>query len=50
LGKFSAGFSHIALINYSVNLTRAEKPAEQRADLPKGKHKTGGCRSRASSS
>jgi GH15 family glucan-1,4-alpha-glucosidase len=36
LGNFPQAFSHIALINTAFNLTRAEKPAEQRADLPKG--------------
>ncbi len=33
LGNFPQAFSHIALINTAFNLTRAEKPAEQRADL-----------------
>jgi GH15 family glucan-1,4-alpha-glucosidase len=32
LGNFPQAFSHIALINTAFNLTRAEKPAEQRAD------------------
>jgi GH15 family glucan-1,4-alpha-glucosidase len=36
LGNFPQAFSHIALINTAFNLTRAEKPAEQRAELPKG--------------
>ncbi|MBV8836688.1 MAG: glycoside hydrolase family 15 protein [Alphaproteobacteria bacterium] len=36
LGNFPQAFSHIALINSAFNLTRAEKPAEQRSDLPKG--------------
>jgi GH15 family glucan-1,4-alpha-glucosidase len=36
LGNFPQAFSHVALINTAFNLTRAEKPAEQRADLPKG--------------
>src|SRR6266700_3514085 len=33
LGNFPQAFSHIALINTAFNLTRAVKPAEQRADL-----------------
>jgi hypothetical protein len=36
LGNFPQAFSHIALINSAFNLTRAEKPAEQRSELPKG--------------
>jgi GH15 family glucan-1,4-alpha-glucosidase len=36
LGNFPQAFSHIALINTAFNLTRAEKPAEQRSELPKG--------------
>ena len=36
LGNFPQAFSHIALINTAFNLTRSEKPAEQRAELPKG--------------
>jgi len=36
LGNFPQAFSHIALINTAFNLTRAEKPCEQRSDLPKG--------------
>jgi GH15 family glucan-1,4-alpha-glucosidase len=36
LGNFPQAFSHVALINTAFNLTRAEKPAEQRAELPKG--------------
>ena len=36
LGNFPQAFSHVALINTAYNLTRAEKPAEQRADLRKG--------------
>jgi GH15 family glucan-1,4-alpha-glucosidase len=36
LGNFPQAFSHIALINTAFNLTRAEKPAEQRAELPRG--------------
>jgi GH15 family glucan-1,4-alpha-glucosidase len=36
LGNFPQAFSHVALINSAFNLTRADKPAEQRADLPKG--------------
>jgi len=39
LGNFPQAFSHIALINSAFNLTRAEKPAEQRSDLPKGSAK-----------
>ena len=40
LGNFPQAFSHVALINTAFNLTRAEKPAEQRSDLPKGTAKT----------
>jgi GH15 family glucan-1,4-alpha-glucosidase len=36
LGNFPQAFSHVALINTAFNLSRAEKPAEQRAELPKG--------------
>jgi GH15 family glucan-1,4-alpha-glucosidase len=36
LGNFPQAFSHVALINTAFNLTRADKPAEQRSDLPKG--------------
>ena len=40
-GNFPQAFSHVALINTAFNLTRAEKPQEQRADgdhdnTPKG--------------
>ena len=40
LGNFPQAFSHIALVNTAFNLTRAEKPAEQRSELPKGTAKT----------
>jgi GH15 family glucan-1,4-alpha-glucosidase len=33
LGNFPQAFSHVALINTAFNLTRAKKPAEQRAEL-----------------
>ncbi len=33
VGNFPQAFSHVALIDTALNLTRAEKPAEQRADL-----------------
>ena len=36
LGNFPQAFSHVALVNTAFNLTRADKPAEQRSDLPKG--------------
>jgi GH15 family glucan-1,4-alpha-glucosidase len=36
LGNFPQAFSHIALINTAFNLTHVEKPAEQRAELPRG--------------
>jgi GH15 family glucan-1,4-alpha-glucosidase len=36
LGNFPQAFSHVALINTAFNLTRADKPAEQRSELPKG--------------
>ena len=32
VGNFPQAFSHVALINTAFNLTRAEKPQEQRAD------------------
>jgi GH15 family glucan-1,4-alpha-glucosidase len=32
LGNFPQAFSHVALLNSAFNLTRASKPAEQRAD------------------
>jgi GH15 family glucan-1,4-alpha-glucosidase len=32
VGNFPQAFSHVALINTALNLTRAEKPAEQRAE------------------
>jgi GH15 family glucan-1,4-alpha-glucosidase len=54
-GNFPQAFSHVALINTAFNLTRADKPQEQRADghgegkepasgdnvqpLPEAKHK-----------
>jgi GH15 family glucan-1,4-alpha-glucosidase len=34
LGNFPQAFSHIALINSASNLTRAQKPVEQRAHAP----------------
>ena len=40
LGNFPQAFSHVALVNTAFNLTRAEKPAEQRSDLPKGTAKS----------
>jgi GH15 family glucan-1,4-alpha-glucosidase len=40
LGNFPQAFSHVALLNTAFNLTRADKPAEQRADLPKGTAKS----------
>jgi GH15 family glucan-1,4-alpha-glucosidase len=36
LGNFPQAFSHVALLNTAFNLTRAEKPCEQRSDLPQG--------------
>jgi GH15 family glucan-1,4-alpha-glucosidase len=33
LGNFPQAFSHVALVNSAFNLTRAEKPAEQRGEL-----------------
>ncbi|MGE3147467.1 MAG: glycoside hydrolase family 15 protein [Pseudorhodoplanes sp.] len=35
VGNFPQAFSHIALINTTFNLTRAQKPAEQRAEKTK---------------
>jgi GH15 family glucan-1,4-alpha-glucosidase len=40
LGNFPQAFSHVALINTACNLTSADKPAEQRSDLPKGTTKS----------
>jgi hypothetical protein len=34
LGNFPQAFSHIALVNSAFNLSRAEKPVEQRAHAP----------------
>jgi GH15 family glucan-1,4-alpha-glucosidase len=34
LGNFPQAFSHVALVNSAFNLTRAAKPAEQRAERP----------------
>ena len=36
LGNFPQAFSHVALINTAFNLTRADKPAEQRSELAEG--------------
>ena len=32
MGNFPQAFSHVALVNSAYNLTRREKPAEQRAE------------------
>jgi GH15 family glucan-1,4-alpha-glucosidase len=40
-GNFPQAFSHVALINTAFNLTRFEKPQEQRADGAGKSHKTG---------
>jgi GH15 family glucan-1,4-alpha-glucosidase len=40
LGNFPQAFSHVALLNTAFNLTRAEKPCEQRSDLPQGTTKS----------
>ena len=48
LGNFPQAFSHVALLNTAFNLTRADKPAEQRADLPKGTAKSAEAASRDS--
>jgi len=40
LGNFPQAFSHVALINTACNLSHAEKPAEQRSELPKGTAET----------
>jgi GH15 family glucan-1,4-alpha-glucosidase len=34
VGNFPQAFTHIALVNSAFNLTRAEKPVEQRAEKP----------------
>ena len=34
LGNFPQAFSHVALVNSAFNLTRANKPAEQRSERP----------------
>lgn len=36
VGNFPQAFTHVALVNSAFNLTRAEKPAEQRASIGKG--------------
>jgi GH15 family glucan-1,4-alpha-glucosidase len=33
VGNFPQAFTHLALVNSALNLTRSEKPAEQRAEL-----------------
>jgi GH15 family glucan-1,4-alpha-glucosidase len=33
VGNFPQAFTHLALVNSALNLTRSEKPAEQRAQL-----------------
>ena len=38
LGNFPQAFSHVALVNSAFNLTRASKPAEQRADHAAADH------------
>jgi GH15 family glucan-1,4-alpha-glucosidase len=38
VGNFPQAFSHMALVNSAYNLTRAEKPVEQRADGYKRRH------------
>ena len=35
LGNFPQAFTHVALVNSAFNLTRAEKPVEQRAYVGK---------------
>jgi len=40
-GNFPQAFSHVALINTAFNLTRADKPQEQRADGDRLRVKTG---------
>jgi GH15 family glucan-1,4-alpha-glucosidase len=37
IGNFPQAFSHVALVNTAFNLTRAEGPAQQRADRRKAK-------------
>jgi len=32
VGNFPQAFSHVALVNTAMNLTRDKKPAEQRAE------------------
>ena len=39
-GNFPQAFSHVALINTAFNLTRADKPQEQRADGHSAEGKT----------
>ena len=36
VGNFPQAFSHVALINTAANLSRMQKPAEQRSNLPAG--------------
>jgi pentatricopeptide repeat protein len=35
VGNFPQAFTHLALVNSALNLTRSEKPAEQRAQSKK---------------
>ena len=32
VGNFPQAFSHVALVNTAMNLTRASKPADERAE------------------
>ena len=34
LGNFPQAFSHVALVNTALNLTRVAGPADQRSDTP----------------
>jgi GH15 family glucan-1,4-alpha-glucosidase len=36
VGNFPQAFTHVALVNSAFNLTRSEKPAQQRAEIPSG--------------
>jgi GH15 family glucan-1,4-alpha-glucosidase len=38
VGNFPQAFSHVALVNTAYNLTRAQGPAQQRADRRKARH------------
>jgi hypothetical protein len=40
VGNFPQAFTHVALVNSAFNLTRSEKPAQQRAEVSSGETAT----------